>query len=341
MHTSWLKTTLRRLVTLTILSYGVLILAWYLAFRAIGDGLWWLGLLNAFALYLFVPLPPLAILALLTRQRRAWLALLGAGAIFAALFGDLLVPPIAVTHAGAPRPGLTVMSYNVFYVNPDAAAIAASVREAEPDLVAFQELTKGQAAALETLLGDEYPYRSPLHAECLAEVAIWSRHPLTVEPGPADVTCRVRSVRVAWGGRAIRVVNVHGWPYASLAPEDVARDFRWRREQMADVLAALEGQPEPLVLLGDLNSTSTQEVYQMVTEAGLTDAFREAGWGVGHTFPATGGRFLGIPYPARLVRIDHVFHSPEWYAEAAHVGAWDGHSDHHPVIAQLRLRAPD
>jgi endonuclease/exonuclease/phosphatase (EEP) superfamily protein YafD len=340
MRTLRLKTALRRLATLAILSYGALILAWYLAFRTLGDGLWWLGLLNAFALYLFAPLPPLAILALLTRQRRAWLALLSAGAIFAALFGDLLLPPLAITHAGIPQPSLTVMSYNVFYVNPDAAAIAASVREAEPDLVAFQELTKDHAAALETLLGEEYPHRTPLHEECLTEAAIWSRYPLVVEPGPADATCRVRSARVAWGGRAIRVVNVHGWPYTSLAPQAVARDFDWRREQMADVLAALEGQPEPAVLLGDLNSTPTHEVYRMVRRAGLTDAFRAAGWGFGHTFPTPGGR-SELPYPHRVVRIDHIFHSAAWHAEAAYVGAWDGHSDHRPVVARLHLTGLD
>jgi endonuclease/exonuclease/phosphatase (EEP) superfamily protein YafD len=336
MHTSWLKTTLRRLATLTILSYGVLILAWYLAFRAIGDGLWWLGLLNAFALYLFAPLPPLAALALLTRQRVAWIALSITGVLFVTLFGDLLLPPLTVTHTGEPGPMLTVMSYNVFYVNPDTAAIASSVRRAEPDIVAFQELTGVQAAALEPLLGDEYPYRSPLHAECLAEVAIWSRHPLKVEPGAEDVVCRVRSARVELEGQIVRVVNVHAWPYASLNPEGLTRSFRWRREQMTEILAALEGQPEPLVLLGDLNSTSTHEVYRMVIEAELTDAFRAAGWGFGHTFPTPGGR-AEWPYPPHLVRIDHVFHSSAWYAETAYIGIWDGHSDHRPVIAQLRL----
>jgi endonuclease/exonuclease/phosphatase (EEP) superfamily protein YafD len=98
----------------------------------------------------------------------------------------------------------------------------------------------------------------------------------------------------------------------------------------------VDGQPEPLVLLGDLNSAPMSEVYGTLS-ARLTDAFTEAGWGAGHTWPAEGGNFYNIPHPPRLVRIDYVFHSAEWRAEEARVGGWDGVSDHHPVVARLRL----
>jgi endonuclease/exonuclease/phosphatase (EEP) superfamily protein YafD len=120
----------------------------------------------------------------------------------------------------------------------------------------------------------------------------------------------------------------------------VERSFGWREEQIELVLDTFAGQPEPLVLLGDLNSTPAHEVYRTLS-AHLTDAFREAGWGFGHTFPATGGRWWGIPYPDRMVRIDHVFYSADWRAEAAWVGEWDGFSDHRPVVARLRLPRAD
>jgi len=71
------------------------------------------------------------------------------------------------------------------------------------------------------------------------------------------------------------------------------------------------------------------------------DSFREAGWGLGHTFPAAGGRYWALPYPSLLVRIDYVFHSRDWKAEAAWVGEWDGQSDHRPVIASLTLHDRD
>jgi endonuclease/exonuclease/phosphatase (EEP) superfamily protein YafD len=42
-----------------------------------------------------------------------------------------------------------------------------------------------------------------------------------------------------------------------------------------------------------------------------------------------------------VVRIDHIFHSEDWRAEAAWVGEWDGSSDHLPVVARLRLLTAD
>jgi endonuclease/exonuclease/phosphatase (EEP) superfamily protein YafD len=136
------------------------------------------------------------------------------------------------------------------------------------------------------------------------------------------------------------VVDIHAWPYTGLDRESVERSFQWRREQTELVLDMIEGQPEPLILLGDLNSTPMHEVYGMLSVR-LVDAFREAGWGLGHTFPTQGGRLWGVPYPGRLVRIDHVFHSAEWRAEDAWVAEWDGVSDHHPVVAALRLSQDD
>jgi endonuclease/exonuclease/phosphatase (EEP) superfamily protein YafD len=98
----------------------------------------------------------------------------------------------------------------------------------------------------------------------------------------------------------------------------------------------VEGQPEPLLLLGDFNSAPMSDMYQTITDR-YTDAFTEAGWGLGHTWPAEDGEWYHVPHPARFVRIDYIFHSSEWRAEEAWVAEWDGASDHHPVVARLRL----
>jgi endonuclease/exonuclease/phosphatase family metal-dependent hydrolase len=155
-----------------------------------------------------------------------------------------------------------------------------------------------------------------------------------------DVLCRVQSVLVDFAGRPVRVVDIHAWPFTGLDQASIERSFAWRQEQIELILDTVEGQPEPLVLLGDLNSTPTHQVYRTLSMH-LTDAFREAGWGLGHTFPTTGGHFWGAPYPNRLVRIDHIFHSADGRAEAAWVGEWDGASDHLPVVARLWLLPDD
>lgn len=332
---------LRLIASGLVLFYAASVTGWYVAYRFIGDGFWLLAMVNAFAIYLFAPLPLVTLLAALARRRATWFALLIVTLLFLGLFGGDLMPPSPVVRAGDDAPTLTVMTYNVLFANTDAAPIATNISQAAPDLVAFQELTPLLAQQLEREIGSRYPYRTPLHAaNCHAEVAIWSYYPLQVESVDEDVLCRVRSVLVNFAGQTVRVVDIHAWPFTGLDQASIERSFDWRREQITLILDTVEGQPEPLILLGDLNSTPTHEIYHTLS-AHLVDAFREAGWGLGHTFPTTGGRFWGVPYPDRLVRIDHIFHSDEWRAETAWVGEWDGFSDHLPVVARLRLPRDD
>jgi vancomycin resistance protein VanJ len=338
--TELLSKWLRRIVSASVLAYTALLVGWAIAHRLIGDGFWILGLINAFAVYLFAPLPLVILAAVLGRRRELWGAASIVTALFVASFGRDLLPQSPVVRADTDAPSLTVMTYNVLFSAPDAGPIADNVLAAGADIVAFQELTPWLERRLEQQIGGLYPYHTPVHAACHADVAVWSRYPLQVEPVDTDTACRVRSVVIDFEGRAVRVIDVHAWSFTGLDRASVESSFRWREEQIGMVLDTIYGQSEPLVLLGDLNSTPAHEVYRMLS-ARLTDAHREAGWGMGHTFPATGSRFWGIPYPDRLVRIDHVFHSAEWRAEAAWVGEWDGFSDHRPVVARLRLTQVD
>jgi len=334
-HWRWLRGLLWLIVTL----YTLAIVAWYSSFCLFGDRVWFLAMVNAFALYLFAPLPAILLGAALLRRRTAWGIVLIPTLLFLSLFGADLLPPLPIVYAYlADGPAVTVMTYNVLYTNTDAEPIAATVTDIAPDVIAFQELTPSLAQQLVEQVGARYPYRTPLHSVCHAEVAIWSRFSLREEPVDQEILCRVRSGVLEIEGRQVRLVAVHAWPYTGLDRASIEQSFQWRHDQTAWILSHFVSQPEPIIVLGDLNSTPTHQVYQMFV-AELNDAFREAGWGWGHTFPASGGWARGIPYPSRLVRIDHIFYSDDWLAEAAWVGAWDGASDHRPVIARLRMRS--
>jgi endonuclease/exonuclease/phosphatase (EEP) superfamily protein YafD len=230
------------------------------------------------------------------------------------------------------------MTYNVLYRVRNAAPTAASITQVKPDVVAFQEFTYLRAQALDEIIGDRYPYRTPVDPDiCFTSVAIWSRYPIvSIDDVDPDVVCRIKSVVVDLDERLVRVVDVHAWPYAGSDPKSIEQGFRWRHEQLDLIFDMVEGQPEPLILLGDLNSAPMSESYQTVS-ARYTDAFTEAGWGLGHTWPAQSGYWHNIPYPNRFARIDYIFHSTEWRTEDAWVAEWDGASDHHPVVAKLRL----
>lgn len=64
----------------------------------------------------------------------------------------------------------------------------------------------------------------------------------------------------------------------------------------------------------------------------LLDAYREAGWGFGHTFPDMEVRSMPTPFP--LVRIDYIFHSRDMRASRSYVGDRGG-PDHRFLVAEL------
>jgi len=318
--------------------YVFIVLAWAIAHRTIGDRYWLLGLFNGFALYLFMPLPICLLLALWARSSLAWAADLVVVLLFMGFFGAEIVPPLPDAWPGRGGLTLSVMTYNILHTNWDIEAVVGTVREVDPDVIAFQEMTHLASVSLENRIGERYPYRAPLLSQCYSQATVWSRYPLQAETTEEDMACRVRPVLIDYRGQRVRLVNIHAWPYVAFTQREVERSFSWRQEQIQDVIAALKGQPEPLIVLGDMNATQLHDAYRvLVRELSLRDAFRRGGWGFGHTYPATPGRFYNVPYPPRLIRIDHILHSSHWRTARSWVAPWDGQSDHMPLVARLYL----
>jgi endonuclease/exonuclease/phosphatase family metal-dependent hydrolase len=95
-------------------------------------------------------------------------------------------------------------------------------------------------------------------------------------------------------------------------------------------------------LAGDFNITHLNEGYAQMTKR-LRDAWWEAGFGFGHTYPVDAqppglvAWKYGIPVPQRLIRIDYVFASEEWAIASAQVLPSTGGSDHLGVMVELGL----
>ena len=70
----------------------------------------------------------------------------------------------------------------------------------------------------------------------------------------------------------------------------------------------------------------------------MGDSFREAGFGLGATWPAFQVVGMNAVLPA-LIRIDYIWHSREFQAVNAEVGPYLG-SDHLPVEATLIFIPP-
>jgi endonuclease/exonuclease/phosphatase (EEP) superfamily protein YafD len=301
----------------------------------------WSALLRELGPLLFLPLPLLLIPALLLGVR---VVVVGVGCLllpWAALYGPYLAPKPPVTIPGPP---LRVLSFNVGGNRGDvqADAVIAVVTALNPDVICLIEGPDAGLAAIGTRLRPDYPDQVGGRG-----VFVLSRFPLLDEveadwlhgaKGSLDVTLEVdhrlvsltvvqlqRSDTYA-GLRAgpIRLVRT-GQSYSTAA-----------RDAAVDELVAHVGRiGGARIVVGDFNMTPSSHAHGVLTDE-LRDAFYEAGWGLGHTYP-TSLRSAGLGLLLPLVRIDYIFYSGELIAKRAWAGP-SGGSDHLPVVADLVLR---
>lgn len=314
--------------------YVLFVTLWLGLRAALFDGLWWLALLNTFALALFFPLVVLLPLAIWRRRYRllAILALpLGA---FLWLFSGALLPPAPPSPAAGPA--VTAMSFNVLWSNQDYGRIAEAITVAGADIVALQELRPEHLPALQAALGEVYPYHVMLPTELYHTIGLLSRFPIEGVTSLADPPFeRAMLARVRVEGRPLAVIVAHLTPTNMLdhglarLPATVSERYTRRQQQGEALLRVVGERGEPAVVLCDCNLTDTSEAYALL-RTGLVDSFAEAGWGFGHTMllPA-------LRLPAQ--RLDYIWHTPDLLPLEARVGL-DGSSDHLPVVARLAWR---
>jgi endonuclease/exonuclease/phosphatase (EEP) superfamily protein YafD len=304
--------------------FGLAVLGWLTLRGLSGDRLWPVRLVNYLMPWLLVGLAPGLMLTVLARRK--WLALVLAGPTLFILttYAPLFLPRGSVAVAG--NQPLKVMSFNVWAGNEDPQAIAQVIRQEQPDLILLQELTTDIAAQLPAYLADLYP-NSELHMlyERRIGQAVFSRYPLT----PLESILgrgRVHKVTAHLPGGPVAVWNVH-----PSQPIPYGVQFHEIYYLAQDV--GLES--GPLIVGGDFNTTDQSEAYALISRY-LNNAHWDAGWGFGFSFPSTRRDFanaLGLP---PLVRIDHIFFSPHFYAQNARTLEQSGGSDHFPVVTELQ-----
>ncbi len=252
----------------------------------------------------------------------------------AALCGDCFMPgPVP-----AIPPGSIVLKVATFNTANDfiaSDALINSLRAFEADIVALEELSPRNAAALEGALLEEYPCRV-LQGAYLDGRGLLSRHPIAASEFFSIGTGRPQlEAQIDLGGRAIVVYAVH------LPAPDYRRLEVHSPRVVPGVRALLErvGQSGlPALVMGDFNTTDQTAAYRMLVGAGLVDTFRKAGRGPGLTYP-TRHQYMPVPLP-RLFRLDYIFAAPEFIPLLSYTGQGRG-SDHLPVFAHLALLPED
>ncbi len=330
----------KRYIQLVAASYGVVLLVLLIVRYGIGDRTSWTFALNSLFVHAFWPAPVFAILAAAFRDRSA-LTISGLSlGLFAWHWGGLFIP---TKHASsAPGQTIRVMTYNALGYNTDTAGTIRVVQDLNADIVALQELAPEHATALEQTFGQKYPYRLMDARPGVTGCGILSRYPLReINVAPLNTLPWIgtpMAVEIEVPGQTLQFVNFH--TYAGPA-------FTLMRENQARALEAFAAtHPGPLIFAGDLNATDQNAAHAIIASR-MHDAWRDVGFGFGHTFPGKptpddgGSRpvILGIPVPTWLVRIDYLFYSDTLIALDAQLGANDAGSDHRAVAATFVFKS--
>ena len=157
--------------------YLVGLLVWAILHVVFGDRWWWLFLLNSFSVYAFVPLPLVALVAVVARRRVLW-GSLAAVTVLGLLLHGVAFLPAGRTVQASDGPTLTVMTYNLLGFNTNVDGVVAALQRSGVDVVSLQELNPAMAAAIEQRLGEEYPYQELYPRAGTSGYGLISRYPL-------------------------------------------------------------------------------------------------------------------------------------------------------------------
>ncbi len=320
--------------------YALSILALLAARLILVDRVRYVSFAADFTPLFFVPLIVLFPLALIARAKRAALIMLPLLIIGLVMFGRWYVPR---AEAAIPADALHVLNFNVLYRNMTLDAALTWVEEQNADVLMLQEFRETFDT---TRFQAEYPYQARADSsQTILGNIILSRYPLentgvvTAPNGNGFLRAEL-----LWNDQRIAVYCVH-LPLP-IYVEPGARtnganplwwirtyDTRVRDSVIRDLLALAQAETMPVIIGGDFNMSEFATVYPEIA-AVLTDSYREAGYGLGLSWPVA-PFFDRIPVALPLTRIDYIWHSDELRAVRAWQGATDVGSDHAPVQAIL------
>jgi vancomycin resistance protein VanJ len=315
----------------------IIVLTFYIALRfTVGDGFWWLSLLNTFAFLLFIPLP-LALMVVWV-QKTKWLRLLSLVPTLVALawFGTYFLPKPPRDLFGQP---LTVLTYNM---RAQDETFESFLRQHQPDIVFLQE-TSSNYSQLVSSITDLYPYQFNQSEEWGNTVL--SKYPvLRGEDLQGFGSSLPQRLELDVNGQTIAVYNVHfTWPIGNprlqtrFLPGFIAKaisgfDDTPRNTQLDMLANYLEAETLPFIVAGDFNLSQYSATYDKFSKV-ARDSFRDTAIGFGNTWPATLQSGLHLP---PLLRLDYIWHGVHF--KAADVQRQEGlGSDHFPVLSRLVL----
>lgn len=262
------------------------------------------------------------VLLMLRRYGLALAAAFGFAISLVALVPYVSTEPVPSAQATTGDPTtFRLLSFNVWFRNPDMQRVADYIEKSRADAVVLLELTPSQAETLKPLL-PTYPH---YHIEpARMGAAVFTKWPvISAEAVPLAKSGAIAArMTIDWRGSPVNVLGVHlNWP---LGP----RNSKFRNEELGKLVEFSKARQGPLIVAGDFNLTPWSEYFRDALEqSGLHDA--AIGFGLARSWPS---QFAPVG-----IRIDHCWLSPQWRSVSAEIGPSLG-SDHLPLIADLSLQ---
>lgn len=224
---------------------------------------------------------------------------------------------------------LKVMSLNINKFNLDPKPSLAAIRAKNPDLICLQELTPTMSSEFQRAL-PEYRYHFLNPEEGFFGLGIYSKLPLenTSTRKLSDDYMLTQFCTVVFDQRKITLVNTH--PIAPL--DDYC--YKVRNQQLINLGKFCLEAKEPLIVAGDLNSTSYSPYFKnLLKEGNLKDS--QIGFGVQATW-LTQTRLANIPLSNLLLGLplDHILYKGNISVTERQALAAVG-SDHIPLFTEL------
>jgi endonuclease/exonuclease/phosphatase (EEP) superfamily protein YafD len=274
---------------------------------------------------LFAPIWLVLFVAVVTRR---WPQAIVAGLLALTHFFSVNPARAAVTKPfWLPNaPSITVAHLNVFVDNKTPDATVDVLLKADADVLVLNEFTDSFSTRL-LVKGafDKYPYRALVPRQTPFGGAVFSKFPFddVQRVGRAQLP----SVRIVLpDGDLVRVVATHPEPpLSSGASQAWDQDLKTFGRLVADA-----GGDEPVLLVGDFNSTRWQPPFGHLLAGSLRDAHETMGKGLTFSWPVNKGL---VPF----ARLDHALHSDRLFplsiAELSDAG-----SDHRGFVAKFAIR---
>lgn len=321
-------------VLIANLMYLLLIIGLWVFLQSSAES-WWLATLLLFGpLWVFgLPLFVLAPAAFLANRR---VLVIVAIDLLVLMFGilDFNIPwrTLFVGHPTGPH--IRVLTCNIHRHQLLSTQLAQLIDQTNPDVVAIQEWTSQDQAALFGK-GQWYLRRD-------GELLLASRTPIksgqNLVQGHWGAAGAAIFYQIDLNGGELNVINLHlASPHIEFAdaingspegPDEVANNSAARADQSLLIANFARSVHEPVLLMGDFNTPVISPTFQN-SWIDYSDAFSSAGWGLGHTYFT---RWASV-------RIDHILVPAAWAVTSCWVGPNEG-SPHRPVIVDLQWVDP-